>query len=296
MSALAKIEAVGPMNSLGMDLPQEQSFEEWYATGQSLARGQKALNWWIGDWWAAGSHRYGQRAAAAAQGLFGVEFGALSNMASVCRSFETSRRREVLTFSHHAEVASLPPEKADQLLDQAIREGWSTRDIRAAALAVKPHVPRWFEAKPRTVFDREEAKEAIFNRLSQAAEMGQLCPTADDLAEVSGVSSVSTTVALMHSLESEGRIEVQRYQKSRQVMITASGLSTAPPANTAPHWRERSESVPAPAIHSIRQKEQKVSEAIETEARRLNVSLSDFLSDLVYIGWHEYLDEKERDA
>jgi hypothetical protein len=36
----------------------------------------------------------------------GPAFGACMNAASVCRAFETSRRREVLSFKHHAAVAT----------------------------------------------------------------------------------------------------------------------------------------------------------------------------------------------
>jgi hypothetical protein len=36
----------------------------------------------------------------------------LRNAASVCKAFETSRRREVLSFTHHAGVAALPPDEA----------------------------------------------------------------------------------------------------------------------------------------------------------------------------------------
>ena len=34
-------------------------------------------------------------------------------------SFETSRRREVLSFGHHTVCASLPPDEADKVLDWA---------------------------------------------------------------------------------------------------------------------------------------------------------------------------------
>jgi hypothetical protein len=49
----------------------------------------------------------------------GPKFQTCANAASVARAFETSRRREVLSFKHHAEVASLPPAEADELLDWA---------------------------------------------------------------------------------------------------------------------------------------------------------------------------------
>jgi hypothetical protein len=37
--------------------------------------------------------------------------------ASVCRKFETSQRRDVLSFNHRREVAPLPPAETDRLLD-----------------------------------------------------------------------------------------------------------------------------------------------------------------------------------
>ena len=42
---------------------------------------------------------------------------------SVSRAFETSRRREALSFKHHAEVAGMPPAVADELLDEAEGKG-----------------------------------------------------------------------------------------------------------------------------------------------------------------------------
>lgn len=292
-AALALVDPDEP--ELTLDLPKGQSFEEWLIVGQQLASANKVLNWWIGDWWAAGSHRYGERAKMAAQGMFGREFSTLASMASVCRSFTTCRRRQHLSFSHHAEVAGLRPEQADKLLDRAEREHWSRSDIRAEAILLRDNrTPRWFETKPKTVFDRDEAKEAIFDRLAEAAQLGEICPTADDLAEVSGVGSVSTTVALMHSLEDEGRIEVARFQKSRQVTITATGQTTAEPENKSPHWRERAESLPAPTIQDLRQRAPSVAAEIEHDARTRGVALQQHLVDLVYIGHREYRAEKER--
>lgn len=117
--------------ALALELPDDFSFDDWCALGQGLCNHGKVINWWIGDWWASGHHRYGERAKAAAVGIFGREFGSIANAASVCRSFETSRRREVLSYTHHAEVASLPAPEADALLDQAESDGLSTRALRS---------------------------------------------------------------------------------------------------------------------------------------------------------------------
>jgi hypothetical protein len=37
----------------------------------------------------------------------------------VCKPFETSRRREFLSFNYHREVAALDPAQQDRLLDRA---------------------------------------------------------------------------------------------------------------------------------------------------------------------------------
>ena len=53
----------------------------------------------------------------AAEGIFGRAFQTLRNYAVVARSFETSRRRDNLAFSHYAElteIARTEPEKADE--------------------------------------------------------------------------------------------------------------------------------------------------------------------------------------
>jgi hypothetical protein len=122
---------------LALELPAGTSFDEWVEIGRKLCLTSKALQWHIGDWWAFGDHRYGQRAKAAAEGLFGREFQTIANAASVARAFQTSRRREVLSFSHHAEVVALGAETADELLEKAERDGWSVRDLRAEAIARK---------------------------------------------------------------------------------------------------------------------------------------------------------------
>jgi hypothetical protein len=135
MSALAIIENLGKP-ALSLEIPPDQPFEAWVEMGRNLCEGQKVVNWWIGDWWAAGQHKYGERAKAAAEGVFGREFQTLVNCANVSRSFEPNRRR-LLSFSHHAEVAALPPEKADALLERAETEQLSTRELRVEAMKVR---------------------------------------------------------------------------------------------------------------------------------------------------------------
>lgn len=126
--------------NLALDLPDNLTFEDWSQIGQELASRQRVLNWWIGDWWAAGQHRYGERAEIAAQGIFGKEYQTLRNIASVARSIETSRRRDNLSWSHHVEVAALPPEEADKMLDKASEKNLSVRELRRDTMLKKVHL------------------------------------------------------------------------------------------------------------------------------------------------------------
>lgn len=127
-----------PRVALALELPESTSFDEWVSIGRRLCIGHKSLNWHIGDWWAFGDHRYGERANAAAEGIFGREFESLRNLGVVARAFETSRRRDTLTFTHHQEVAALPDPEADELLDRAAVNNWSTRDLRQAVVRHRP--------------------------------------------------------------------------------------------------------------------------------------------------------------
>ncbi len=47
----------------------------------------------------------------------GTDLRIRRDAAWLAEKFETSRRREDLTFKHHAEVAALPPDEADAPLD-----------------------------------------------------------------------------------------------------------------------------------------------------------------------------------
>jgi hypothetical protein len=98
--------------------PAELTLEEWRQHGVVLARIHTGVTWWLGDWWAYGQHRYGERKALVDDDTWdGPAFQTCMHAAVVCRAFETCRRRDVLSFNHHTEVAGLVARLADELLD-----------------------------------------------------------------------------------------------------------------------------------------------------------------------------------
>jgi hypothetical protein len=104
-------------------------FEAWKELGGRLGLYANATSWWLGDWLAFGQMKYGRRykEAIAATGL---DYQTLRNYAVVARRFELSRRRDDLTFQHHAELCALHDEEQDRWLDRASAGHWSRNELR----------------------------------------------------------------------------------------------------------------------------------------------------------------------
>lgn len=127
-------------SSLSLTLPASLSFDAWQTIGRELAAREKVLNWWIGDWWAFGEHRYGERAKLAAEGLFPQSFGRLMVIGSVARAFPETLRQQQVDFTHHQEAAPLARQSAEaahMLLERASREKMSAAQVRAAVRVIQ---------------------------------------------------------------------------------------------------------------------------------------------------------------
>ena len=110
----------GRLLRVAWDLPADITQGEWAEAGKLLGKIEHSASWWLGDWWAFGEARYGQRKALVQSGDWdGPSMQTCADAASVCRAFEVSRRREVLSFKHHREVLGLSLHEADLVLSWA---------------------------------------------------------------------------------------------------------------------------------------------------------------------------------
>lgn len=115
---------------------------EFLDLGGSFAIMKRALHFWIGDWFVYGFDYWGEKAAQAIDPeiwtdggsgeTFGYSMKTIQNDIFVCRNVAPSRRREELTFGHHSEIAAMDPDDQVDLLDRAVRRGWTVRKIRRA--------------------------------------------------------------------------------------------------------------------------------------------------------------------
>lgn len=109
---------------------------EWKELGQSLRQIEGCVQFWIGDW-----ARFGDKQGFTGkytdpkvydelEDITGLQRKTLRNYKSISDNVESSRRRDDLTFGHHAEVAILSPDKQELFLTKASQEKLSIRDLR----------------------------------------------------------------------------------------------------------------------------------------------------------------------
>lgn len=157
-----------------------------------------------------------------------------------------------------------------------------------------------FYRKMGEEFRLSPLENAVFSLCNAAAEDGRQLESNDDIMEaLEGCGFTlcayggGTIPGIMKRLEAKGAIKRRQFQRGRQVCIVATGKWTAEPNDTSPHWRLRDTPVQSPAIQRLRQSVPKLATQIEQEARKQGRHMSDFLADLVYIGWHEFQRERE---
>ncbi|MGW5173770.1 LmbU family transcriptional regulator [Streptomyces sp. NPDC004082] len=114
----------------GMTFPQNLPERSWEQIGINLHELVNSSAWWLADWLLFGEATYGWRRYKEAVERTGLDYQTLRNYAWVARRFEHERRRDSLSFAHHAEVTRLSPPEQDYWLRQAEQHKWSRNELR----------------------------------------------------------------------------------------------------------------------------------------------------------------------
>ena len=152
--------------SHGLRLRNGLPFDEWQLAGAQISRISSASIWWLGDWVNYGEHAYGSRYKAALE-VTALDSKTLRNYAWVARRFDMSRRRDTLSFQHHAEVAGLASAEQELWLTRADRHGWSRNALRRALAANNDR--RGLTSRPQPLVLRMEIAAAREERWRTAA-------------------------------------------------------------------------------------------------------------------------------
>jgi hypothetical protein len=119
----------GAITSVAWTPTEDIAVNDWIRAGQRLGAMTRCSQWWLGDWVRYGTGRWGEKYKEAAR-ITGYDIHSLRNIAYVAGRVEASRRRDNLTWSHHAEVCALDPAEQDRWLDLASSERMSVSDLR----------------------------------------------------------------------------------------------------------------------------------------------------------------------
>ncbi|TMR28024.1 hypothetical protein ETD85_37300 [Nonomuraea zeae] len=114
---------------MGLVLPERFSFDDWRQLGRQIHLITDSSVWWLGDWLVFGEECFPGRYKKAIEET-SLEYQTLRNYAWVARRISMGRRRDKLSFQHHAEVAALDPAEQDLWLDLAEQHGWSRNRLR----------------------------------------------------------------------------------------------------------------------------------------------------------------------
>jgi hypothetical protein len=125
----ATLGRCGQATRLGLRLRAGLTYDEWLFAGRQISKISTASAWWLGDWLLYGERDYGKRYREALERT-PFDYKTLRNYAWVARSIEMSRRRDKLSFQHHAEVAGLRDAEQDLWLTRAETLGWSRNELR----------------------------------------------------------------------------------------------------------------------------------------------------------------------
>jgi N6-adenosine-specific RNA methylase IME4 len=107
------------------------TFEQYADVGVFIQGAVKRSSFWLVDWLAYGESRadWADRLQQVVD-VTGLSPKTLRNARAVRAVAPSRRRAETVDFSHHVEIASLPPAEQETWLERCEASGWTVRDLR----------------------------------------------------------------------------------------------------------------------------------------------------------------------
>ena len=231
-----------PTLSIGvLRLSTTMSFSEWVSAGQRLARISQGAAWALGDWLLFGQAHYGERYRNALS-VTQFDYQTLRNYAWVARSVPPSRRRDGLSFQHHAEVASLSEAEQELWLGRAERLGWSRnrlrRELADRRRRRRPEPPSSaVVVRIAVAAQREERWRQAANAAAQCLEewlAHAVDVAADDILSASGPGAPVTIAAMPVHV---ALVDASGTVSSADLAEVAGALNQQVQADFAPVWQ-----------------------------------------------------------
>lgn len=131
----AKVKALSvgkfTVTRTGLILNGDPSWQEWELFMPGLAGVHSAISWAVGDALREIETRFGDSGYQLTAAFPEREYKTLLNYRWVAGKIDYSLRKESLSFSHHALVASLDRDDMSHFLEEAVSKDWTVRELRS---------------------------------------------------------------------------------------------------------------------------------------------------------------------
>lgn len=117
-------------SNMGLQIVGEPTFEAWSEIVAVYTHIDDRSSWWLGDAIVYGEEHFGEKYAQVVD-VGDKKHQTILNIVSVCQRVQQSRRRDCMSFGHHAAIAYMFPQTGDEFLVRAQRERWSVTELRA---------------------------------------------------------------------------------------------------------------------------------------------------------------------
>jgi hypothetical protein len=147
------------------------SFQRWERAGSQLISFTESTAWWIADWLVYGENNFHDRYREAIENT-SLSYQTLRNYAWVARRFDLPRRRDDLSFGHHAEVAALDLPERDYWLRKSEELGWSRNQLRNNVRTSLKERQAREEQRPPTACAAEPGELSAFPEVAAQRQAG----------------------------------------------------------------------------------------------------------------------------
>ena len=150
----------GEVTDTALMLPASLSEKRWGEIGEQLGKMERAVGWWIGDWWNAGEKYTGRvKLVKENPDWKGPAYSTCRDYGVVATRFGLSERSDNLPFSHYLVASRLPAEQATEVLSRIERDQQETGKLTPVRMIRQ-------EVKS---FKRAEREVELADKIEQAA-------------------------------------------------------------------------------------------------------------------------------
>lgn len=128
MEQLATLDSYCQLSKTSLVFKRDVTQDEWKHVFNSLKLIEGCVQFWIGDCLKYREQKWGMYDDVAEE--IGISKESLRHYKDVAEKIESGNRLPELTYTHHLQVASLPPEKQELFLKKAVEEKLTVRELR----------------------------------------------------------------------------------------------------------------------------------------------------------------------